>query len=159
MNRRKERELVLKVLYSLEYNSLSWRESIISYEENYGEKATPFAKEMIETYSKNIAMFDEEIRSKLRNWDFNRVAAIDIILLRMALCEFNFFEDIPPQVTINEIIDISKKYSTPKSGKFINGILDSVLKDMKKNKRLKKSGRGLVLKSAPKKGGERNGKA
>jgi N utilization substance protein B len=146
MNRRKEREFVLKVLYSLEYNPLSWESGISSHEENFGEFATQFAREMIEKCSTKVEQLDEEIRAKLINWEFNRVASIDIILIRMALCEFICFEDIPPEVTINEIVDISKKFSTPKSGKFINGILDSLVKDMKKNKRLKKSGRGLVSK-------------
>ena len=62
----------------------------------------------------------------------------------MAVCEFLSFEDIPPKVTINEAIDIAKRYSTDKSGKFINGILDATLLDLQKQGRLKKSGRGLI---------------
>lgn len=78
------------------------------------------------------------------NWDIARIARIDQILLRMAVCEFLSFEDIPPKVTINEAIDIAKRYSTDKSGKFINGILDAVVLDLQQQGRLKKSGRGLV---------------
>ena len=78
------------------------------------------------------------------NWDLSRIALIDRILLRMAVCEFLSFEDIPPKVTINEAIDIAKRYSTDKSGKFINGILDAALLDLQKQGRLKKSGRGLI---------------
>ena len=78
------------------------------------------------------------------NWDLSRIALIDRILLRMAVCEFLSFEDIPPKVTINEAIDIAKRYSTEKSGKFINGILDAALLDLQKHGRLKKTGRGLI---------------
>ena len=146
MNRRKEREYVLKLLYALEYNPLPWREVISLFEENYGETVTPFSAKIIEAYVEKVDLLDKEIKTKLINWDFSRVAVMDIILMRMALCEFICFEDIPPEVTINEIIEISKRYSTPKSGRFINGILDSILKDMKRTNRLKKSGRGLVSK-------------
>jgi N utilization substance protein B len=78
------------------------------------------------------------------NWDLARIALIDRILLHMAVCEFLGFEDIPPKVTINEAIDIAKRYSTDKSGQFINGILDATLLDLQQQGRLKKSGRGLV---------------
>ncbi len=78
------------------------------------------------------------------NWDLSRIALIDRILLRMAVCEFLSFEDIPPKVTINEAIDIAKRYSTDKSGKFINGILDATLLELQEQGRLKKSGRGLI---------------
>jgi len=78
------------------------------------------------------------------NWDLTRIALIDRILLHMAVCEFLRFEDIPPKVTINEAIDIAKRYSTDKSGQFINGILDAALLELQQQGRLKKSGRGLV---------------
>lgn len=87
---------------------------------------------------------DELISRHADNWDLSRIALIDRILLRMAVCEFLSFEDIPPKVTINEAIDIAKRYSTDKSGKFINGILDATLLDLQQQGRLKKSGRGLV---------------
>ncbi|HET6569852.1 MAG TPA: transcription antitermination factor NusB [Rhodothermales bacterium] len=87
---------------------------------------------------------DAVVRQHLQHWDLGRVALIDRILLRMAICEFVGFEDIPPKVTINEVIEIAKKYSTPKSGQFINGILDAVLLELQQQGRLKKSGRGLI---------------
>lgn len=70
------------------------------------------------------------ITPKLTNWDKERVALIDMILLRMGVCEFLFFPTIPTKVTINEYIDIAKQYSTPQSGQFVNGVLDNILKDM-----------------------------
>ena len=87
---------------------------------------------------------DALIAEHADNWDINRIALIDRILLRMALCEFITFEDIPPKVTINEAIDIAKRYSTDNSGRFINGILDAAVLALQQQGRLKKSGRGLV---------------
>lgn len=78
------------------------------------------------------------------NWDLSRIALIDHIVLRMAIVEFLTFEDIPPKVSINEAIEVAKRYSTPKSGQFINGILDAVLVELQDGGKLKKSGRGLV---------------
>ncbi len=87
---------------------------------------------------------DEIISRHTENWDLSRIALIDHIVLRMAISELITFEDIPPKVSINEAIEIVKRYSTPKSGQFINGILDAVLLDLQDRGRLNKSGRGLV---------------
>lgn len=87
---------------------------------------------------------DEIISKHTENWDLTRIALIDRILLRMAICELLSFEDIPPKVSINEAIEVAKRYSTPRSGQFINGILDAVLIDLQKEGRLQKSGRGLI---------------
>ncbi len=86
----------------------------------------------------------ELIEPMLQNWEAERVATIDMILLKMALCELMYFETIPTKVTINEYVDISKLYSTPKSKEFINGILDKLMKKLKEQGRIKKIGRGLV---------------
>lgn len=87
---------------------------------------------------------DEIISRHTENWDLSRIALIDHIVLRMAISELMTFEDIPPKVSINEAIEIVKRYSTPKSGQFINGVLDAVLLDLQEMGRLNKSGRGLV---------------
>ncbi len=84
------------------------------------------------------------IAEHAKNWAVGRIAVIDRILLRMAIVEFLHFEDIPPKVSINESIEIAKRFSTAQSGKFINGILDAVLEDLKKEDSLRKTGRGLV---------------
>ena len=86
----------------------------------------------------------ELIEPMLQNWEAERVATIDMILLKMALCELMYFETIPTKVTINEYVDISKLYSTPKSKEFINGILDKLMKKLKEQGLIKKTGRGLV---------------
>lgn len=87
---------------------------------------------------------DTVIEEHTKNWEINRIALIDKLVLRMAITEFVAFEDIPPKVTINEAIEVVKKYSTPRSGQFINGILDAVLADLKGRGRVQKRGRGLV---------------
>ncbi|HRH58433.1 MAG TPA: transcription antitermination factor NusB [Chitinophagales bacterium] len=84
------------------------------------------------------------IEPKLKNWEADRLAVIDVILIRMAVSEFLYFPSIPVKVTINEYLDIAKEYSTPKSKDFINGVLDSLMRDMKKNEQIQKSGRGLL---------------
>jgi transcription antitermination protein NusB len=83
----------------------------------------------------------ELITPKLTNWDKDRVAMIDMMLLRMGVCEFLFFPTIPTKVTINEYIDVAKQYSTPQSGQFVNGVLDNILKDLTKDNKITKSDR------------------
>ncbi|MBL7690857.1 MAG: transcription antitermination factor NusB [Flavipsychrobacter sp.] len=83
----------------------------------------------------------ELISPKLVNWDKERVAMIDMLLLRMGVCEFLYFPTIPTKVTINEYIDIAKQYSTPQSGQFVNGVLDNILKDLLKEDKIVKTDR------------------
>lgn len=86
----------------------------------------------------------EIIKKHLRNWDIERVAFIDVIIMEMALCEFLNFNSIPTKVSLNEYIDLAKFYSTSKSKTFINGILDKILKSLKDEGRVSKIGRGLI---------------
>ena len=83
----------------------------------------------------------ELIEPKLNNWDKERVALIDLLLLRMGVCELLYFPTIPTKVTINEYIDIAKQYSTPQSGQFVNGVLDNILKDLVKEGKIQKEER------------------
>jgi len=83
----------------------------------------------------------ELIEPKLNNWDKERVALIDLLLLRMGVCEFIYFPTIPTKVTINEYIDVAKQYSTPQSGQFVNGVLDNILKDLVKEDKIRKKER------------------
>ena len=88
--------------------------------------------------------FEKDIGSKTPNWDTGRIAEIDMILIKMAICEFLKFPSIPVRVTINEYIEIAKNYSTENSSYFINGVLDKLSKDFSKEKRFTKVGRGLL---------------
>lgn len=92
----------------------------------------------------NSKEYSELITTYADNWEFERIAVLDVILIKMALCEFTEFTSIPVKVTINEYIEISKEYSTPKSRQFINGLLDKMSIDLKKEGKINKMGRGLI---------------
>ena len=87
---------------------------------------------------------DEIIEKHADNWEIHRIAVIDRSLLRMATTELLKFEEIPPKVSVDEAIEIAKKYSTPRSGTFVNGVIDAILLDLHDQGRLNKTGRGLI---------------
>ena len=101
---------------------------------NFEEIVSPdkafFARELLTSVLEKKEITMELIRPKLKNWDAERIATLDMIFMQMGVCEFLFFETIPPKVTINEYIDLAKEYSTPLSGQFVNGILDNIHKDL-----------------------------
>jgi len=90
------------------------------------------------------ASFQEMITAKTQNWEPERIAMMDTLLMKMAIAEFMYFSSIPVKVTINEYLEISKEFSTPKSNSFINGILDKILIDLKTQNKITKIGRGLI---------------
>ncbi|RYZ20362.1 MAG: transcription antitermination factor NusB [Chitinophagaceae bacterium] len=94
-----------------------------------GEKLQ-FAKLLLSTVLEKREHLESYIHPKLKNWDAERIAALDMILMKMGVAELLYFETIPPKVTINEYIELAKEYSTPQSGQFINGILDGIHKDL-----------------------------
>ena len=102
-----------------------------------------FAKDLLKITLKNYNNYNNEISKKIKNWDPDRIARLDYVMLNMALCELVEFKTIPIKVTLNEYIEISKEYSTPKSNVFINGVLDSIVKDFTKTGKIIKEGRGL----------------
>lgn len=149
--RRLIREKVLQLLYALEMNTSNkefMMKEILSELENTTEKE--FAANLVNQVSIHNDELDELIKTKVDNWDLSRIALIDRILLRMGICEILYFPDIPPKVSINEAIEIAKVYSTSSSGKFINGILDAILSELKLADKLQKKGRGLIEESLPK---------
>ena len=144
-NRRKARELVLRALYSKEMSGNSIdviiEDMILSRKEE--ESVTEFAVHLLKACIEHKTDLDKLIVAKAQNWDFDRIAVLDKVVMKIAICEFLHFADIPPKVSIDEAIEIAKKYSTEGSGQFINGILDSVLLELRSQNLLKKSGRGL----------------
>lgn len=101
----------------------------------------------VELFEKAIAKEDElqkELEGKTPNWDSDRIANLDAILIKLAIVELFYFPEIPPKVTLNEYLEIAKEYSTPKSNLFINGVLDSLVKEYEKTNRMNKQGRGLL---------------
>lgn len=101
---------------------------------NFEEIVSPdkllFARGLLAAVMEKKEVTMDLIRPKLKNWDADRIATLDMIFMQMGVCEFLFFETIPPKVTINEYIDLAKEYSTPLSGQFVNGILDNIHKDL-----------------------------
>ena len=112
------------------------------YKANDDEKAfiCTLLKETIKKDAENELM----IENLVENWEFERIAKMDVLLLKMAITELQCFETIPTKVSINEYIEISKYYSTPKSNIFINGILDKSVNLLSKENKINKSGRGLI---------------
>ncbi len=102
---------------------------------------------VLKLFRKTILNSEESgklIALRAQNWELERIAVLDVIILKMALCEFAEFPSIPVKVTINEYIEISKEYSTPRSRQFVNGMLDKLVSDLRESGAIKKSGRGLL---------------
>ena len=109
-----------------------------NFQEILSQEKWQFAKNLLETTLEKQELALDYIRPKLKNWEPDRIAVLDMILMRMGVCEFLFFETIPPKVTINEYIDIAKEYSTQQSGQFVNGILDNIHKDLVRDNKMHK---------------------
>ncbi len=149
--RRIVREKVLQILYAYTMNKESLETLINGMLTDITEKVDrDFADNLVHRVLANKDELDKKIQERVANWEMNRIALIDKILLRMGICEILYFPDIPPKVSINEAIEIAKVYSTAGSGKFINGILDAILSELKESGNLKKAGRGLIDESISK---------
>jgi len=135
------RSLVLKTLKSVKDESDELQIADISY--NW-EDDSEYVKELFKMTAQEDEYLESLLKSKLQNWDIERVAMTDKVLLKMALAELIYFPSIPTKVTINEFIEISKTFSTPKSKKFVNGILDGLSVELVQKGIIKKSGRGLI---------------
>jgi len=119
---------------------LSWfqKPGAFSFMEVISKEKLVFARELLQTVLEKKEVCMDLIKPKLKNWDPERIAVLDMILMQMGVCEFLYFETIPPKVTINEYIDLAKAYSTPQSGQFVNGILDNIHKDLLKDDKMHK---------------------
>jgi N utilization substance protein B len=149
--RRKLREKVLQILYAFEMHRSGLSEIIDDQLKDITDvEDREFCTGIINYVLAEREVIEKYIEKKLVNWEVGRIAIIDKILLRIAIGELLFAVDVPPKVSINETIEIAKEYSTAKSGKFINGILDALLIDLKKEGKIKKVGRGLIENSLPK---------
>jgi N utilization substance protein B len=132
--RRQSRELALMVLYALDFNERPVEETLrlMAAEEGYADDVVPFARELVECAQEHREEFDLLITQTAFNWDISRIAVIDKAAIRIALAEIRYFDSIPYKVSIDEAIELGKKFSTHDSGKFINGILDAIGKRMDK---------------------------
>jgi N utilization substance protein B len=102
----------------------------IDFMDLVGTEKMKFANDLLQTAIEKKGYTEEVIKPKLNNWDMERIAVIDMILLRLGVCELLYFDTIPTKVTINEYIDLAKDYSTEQSGHFVNGILDNIHKEL-----------------------------
>lgn len=145
--RRQAREAVLQALYADELGKGKWKniiQSIIKPKITNDKETFKFAERLFLKIVNNKSEIDEVIKSHIKNWSIGRLNAIDHQVMRMAITEFLFFEEIPTKVSMNEGIELAKKFSTKKSGNFVNGILDSALKQLNEDGRIVKKGRGLI---------------
>lgn len=130
--RRKLREQVLKLLYQMELGKTNPEEVFQFYlkEEQPVQRASEFVKCLFLGVCEKSSELDKEIIKVAENWKLNRIAIIDKNILRMAIYEIFYCPDIPEVVSINEAVDIAKKYSTADSGKFVNGLLDKIKNEL-----------------------------
>lgn len=135
------RSLLIKTLKSLLEKGKDFELSILSY--NW-EEDKEFFEKLFESTIKDKDFLQKLVSEKTKNWDFERIAHTDRIILMLAISEMIHFPSIPIKVTINEFIEVSKNYSTPKSKQFVNGVLDVIAVDLQGKGLIKKSGRGLI---------------
>lgn len=128
--RRKAREYALQMLYQYDISQQSsglfdgfWSDKVVQ------DDIREFADNIVDGVIKNLSMIDEKIRLSASHWSVDRMAVVDRNILRMAIFELLYIRDIPAKVTINEAIEIAKRYGVEESGSFVNGILDRVVKD------------------------------
>ena len=129
--RRIARESVLQALYAQQFSedepAIVLNRIMSLYPEK--KKNSKFISSLFQCVLDHVDWANDMIKSHLQNWEFDRVAQIDRVLLRMGICEIFYMDDIPPKVSISEMVEISKVYSTEESSGFINGILDAVYKE------------------------------
>jgi N utilization substance protein B len=135
--RRNAREGVLQALYAQQFSEEKTTITLdrILDESPVRKKNNKFILALYYSVLEHHDWTDEMIKKHLQNWEFDRVAQVDRVLLRMGICEIFFMDDIPPKVTISEMVEIAKVYSTEESSGFINGILDAVFKEFQKQEK------------------------
>ena len=132
--------LMIKMLSKISLNNVG---TVLIPEVYKDKEDRNFALKLFREVITNDENLSNEIEGKTPNWDKERIAGLDMIILKMGISEFLYFPSIPVRATINEYLEISKEYSTPKSSIFINGILDKLVKDFSETNKLNKIGRGL----------------
>lgn len=136
------REIALKVSYALEIRGCEVEEIFNDPLVSGGKLLPPYTVRLLSNVARYREQLDELICLKVKKWEFHRIAIIDRIILRMASAELLYFPDIPPKVSINEAIEIAKTFSTEKSGKFVNGILDAIYNDISNGRLIPNEGSG-----------------
>ena len=134
MKRQKSREKAMELLFSIEISKNSYEETIENFIEDYEMDLNTidldYIKNVVKVVTDNIEAIDEKIIQSLVNWKLDRVSKVNLTILRLAVGEMMFVEDVPGSVAINEAVELTKKYSDEKSCSFVNGVLDKVLKSL-----------------------------
>ena len=135
-SRRSAREAVLQALYAIEVGKETKSKALkdILKRESRNHDAKNFITELFNTSLSNREWCEDQIKSRLNNWEFKRVAILDRLLLIVAIAEIFFIDTVPPKVSISEAIQIAKRYSTEDSSAFVNGVLDNIYKSVAKEK-------------------------
>ena len=132
MKRQRSREIAMELLFSMELSKNSYEETMETFMENYemdlNTLDTNYIKSVVLKVTSNLEAIDEKIVAALVNWKLERISKVNLTILRLAVGEMMFVEDVPGRVAINEAVELTKKYSDDKSTSFINGVLDKVLK-------------------------------
>lgn len=137
MKRRRAREMVLKILFQIYVGGLS-KEYVMNdflYTRNIDENSKNFIEDMVENTIKNSNHIDRLIEKYSIDWNIDRLGNVELNVLRFSIYELLYRDDIPPNVTINEAIEITKKYSGIEAAKFVNGILGKINEDFNKNRK------------------------
>lgn len=134
MKRQKSREKAMELLFSMELSKNSYEETIENFIEDYEMDLNTidveYIKNVVKIVTDNVEDIDERVIQSLVNWKLDRVSKVNLTILRLAVGEMMFIEDVPGSVAINEAVELTKKYSDEKSCSFVNGVLDKVLKSL-----------------------------
>ncbi|MBI5179780.1 MAG: transcription antitermination factor NusB [Nitrospirae bacterium] len=128
-HRRKARELALQILFQYDLTKGECNTDEFLKDKEIEEDIKEFAINLKNKVIEHLSEIDAIIKKKTKGWTLKRMAVVDRNVLRFAICEMLYFPDIPPKVTINEAIDIARKYGSEESGQFVNGILDRIYKE------------------------------
>lgn len=130
MKRRTAREKALQALFQIDMNEANPDEAMENILQ--GAPVDPYLSELVHGTSKNLKKIDEIISNHLENWSVNRLAKVELNILRLAVYEFNYVHDVPANVVINEALEISKRFGDERSSKFINGVLSKIKENINK---------------------------
>ncbi|WP_291578996.1 transcription antitermination factor NusB [Clostridium sp. UBA6640] len=132
MNRKKSREIAMKLLFEMSINKESYTDIVESFKENTDIKLDDvdfgYIIRILKTTNENIILIDETIEKNLVKWSLSRLSKMNLAILRIAICEILFEDDIPEKVSVNEAIELAKKYGEDNASSFINGVLNSIIK-------------------------------
>lgn len=134
MNRKKSREIAMELLFGMTLSKNTLEETIENFIEEYemklGTLDIEYIKNILEVVEKNKEILDKKITVALVNWKLDRISKVNLAILRLAIAEMLFLEDVPEKVAINEALELTKTYSDEKSVSFVNGVLDNAFKSM-----------------------------